>query len=125
MKSFSFALTICLTLSVVGCSAGNKPEHYRQAPAAQPAKQKIASVSSLVAGLEARLEQEPDDAKGWLLLAKSYWHLGRAEDARDAYGKASALGQADDRLAAEIFGMSPTAAARLLGEFNAPDGPTR
>ncbi len=55
-------------------------------------KKSVASVNSLLAGLEARLEREPDDAGSWLLLAKSYRHLGQPDKARDAYAKAKALG---------------------------------
>jgi cytochrome c-type biogenesis protein CcmH len=55
----------------------------------------IGSVDSLLAGLQERLEQDPSDAKGWLLLAKSYQHLGRDDEARAAYDKAAALGQTD------------------------------
>lgn len=58
-------------------------------------KNKAASVDELLAGLEQRLQDNPDDAKGWLLLAKSYDHLGRYQDAAAAYEKASALGLSD------------------------------
>lgn len=56
---------------------------------------KINSVANLLEGLEQRLEREPDDAGGWLLLAKSYRHLDRIDDARVAYAKAEAMGQVD------------------------------
>jgi hypothetical protein len=55
----------------------------------------IPSVSVLVNGLQARLEQEPNDAGGWLLLAKSYQHLGQHDRAQFAYERAKALGQTD------------------------------
>ena len=63
---------------------------------------KAGSVTSLLSGLEARLVENPDDAKGWLLLAKSYDHLGRNADARDAYDKAAALGMTDAALEARL-----------------------
>ena len=63
---------------------------------------KAASVSTLLMGLEQRLQENPDDAKGWLLLAKSYDHLGRLQDAAGAYDKAAALGLTDDALAARL-----------------------
>lgn len=53
------------------------------------------SVASMLDGLKSRLENEPDDAGGWLLLAKSYQHLGLAEEAESAYQKARALGKTD------------------------------
>ena len=63
---------------------------------------KAASVNELLAGLERRLEKDPGDAKGWLLLARSYDHLGRASDAADAYDKALALGVTDSGLEARL-----------------------
>ena len=63
--------------------------------ASSPATKNIASVASLVAGLEERLRADPADAKGWLLLAKTYSHLRRPEDATIAYAKARDLGMAD------------------------------
>ena len=63
-------------------------------------EKKAASVNELLAGLEQRLVENPDDAKGWLLLAKSYDHIGRPEDAAAAYDKARELGLSDDVLEA-------------------------
>lgn len=66
----------------------------------------VPSVASLVTGLEERLSNEPDDAKGWLLLAKTYQHLGRNDDARTAYAKAVALGQPDATFAESLTGAA-------------------
>jgi cytochrome c-type biogenesis protein CcmH len=65
-------------------------------------KTKAASVNELLTGLEQRLEENPDDAKNWLLLAKSYDHLGRHVDAADAYAKAVDLGLSDKVLEARL-----------------------
>ena len=58
--------------------------------------QKAASVTILVDGLEAKLAENPDDAKGWLLLAKSHDHLGDPRAAWTAYTRAKELGMSDD-----------------------------
>lgn len=55
----------------------------------------IATVESLLSGLEQRLQREPEDGKSWLLLAKSYDHLGRTAEAIEAYARARALGHSD------------------------------
>ena len=72
---------------------------------------KAASVTSLVGGLEARLANDPDDAKGWLLLAKSHDHLGNQDAAWAAYGRARELGMGDDtleiKLAASLGQLMP------------------
>ena len=45
-------------------------------------------VAELVAGLEARLTENPDDALGWRLLGQSYMSLGLYPDARQALREA-------------------------------------
>jgi len=80
----------------------------QQPAAANAQKEKVASVDALLAGLEQRLQDQPDDGKGWLLLAKSYDHLGRDTDAAAAYEKAAALGVTDDTLQARLDGTSGT-----------------
>lgn len=81
--------------------------------AGQPGTSKVEgvpSVASLVSGLEERLANAPDDAKGWLLLAKTYQHLGRIDDARAALDKAVALGQSDTEFE-ELLDNASTATA--------------
>jgi hypothetical protein len=55
----------------------------------------VGSVASMLDGLKERLENEPGDAGGWLLLAKSYKHLGQTEEANAAYERARSLGKSD------------------------------
>ena len=54
-------------------------------------------VAALVDTLAQRLKTRPDDAEGWVLLARSYNALGRFPEAADAYAHATALipGNAD------------------------------
>jgi len=70
-------------------------------------------VASLVDGLHARLQQEPDDAGGWLLLAQSYEHLGRHAEAVAAYARAQALGKSSVDLEARLFGPGIAAATEV------------
>ena len=65
-------------------------------------KSAAAPVASLVDGLAARLHENPDDAGGWLLLAKSYEYLGDPAEARDAYARAVALGISDIEFEAKL-----------------------
>ena len=46
------------------------------------------SVEAMVARLEARLRERPEDARGWMMLGRSYRVLGRAAEAARAYGEA-------------------------------------
>lgn len=58
-------------------------------------------MSTAVRHLEAKLQKDPKNGEGWLLLARSYNELGRHRDASDAYAKAIALLPADPKLVAE------------------------
>lgn len=86
--------------------AGSERTHESTNAAVQnsPAsdKKRAASVNELLTGLEQRLEENPDDAKGWLLLAKSYDHLDRHGDAVNAYARAVDLGLSDKVLEARL-----------------------
>jgi hypothetical protein len=51
-----------------------------------------APVPDLIGGLETRLASEPNDAKGWALLAQSYAFVGDTAGAERAFARAIALG---------------------------------
>jgi len=95
-------------------SAGRETGTGSSAPAtATAADKKVGSIASLLGGLEEKLQREPNDADGWLLLAKSYQRLGRLTEARDSYAKAKALGQSDAVLESALAGdQSPAKAAK-------------
>jgi len=61
-------------------------------PGKQDSTTDIESVDVLLVGLKQRLEAQPDDVDGWVLLSKSYYHLNRMEEAEAAFEKAKALG---------------------------------
>jgi cytochrome c-type biogenesis protein CcmH len=113
MKPIYIVTAFAIAIVAAGLTLALKPRATAHATTstmttgAASADGKVPSVASMVAGLEERLANEPDDGKGWLLLAKSYQFLGRAADARDAYAKADALGNTDPVLAAQLYGLSP------------------
>ncbi|OFX13068.1 MAG: c-type cytochrome biogenesis protein CcmI [Alphaproteobacteria bacterium RIFOXYD12_FULL_60_8] len=53
--------------------------------------QQASKVNEMVARLEGKLKDNPEDFDGWMRLAKSYAVLGRDKDALEAYDKADAL----------------------------------
>ena len=72
----------------------------------QPTAQEI---EAMVAGLAARLEQQPEDAGGWVLLGRSYAVMKRYAESARAYSRAAALVNDDaDLLAdyADVLAMS-------------------
>ena len=73
---------------------------------ASSSSESVGTVASLVDGLRARLEKEPDDANGWILLARSYEHLGRNQEALSAYNRARELGKTDPKLEESLVAAS-------------------
>jgi cytochrome c-type biogenesis protein CcmH len=73
-----------------------------QAEAAQQmsAEDRTAMIRSMVEGLAARLEQNPNDADGWLRLARARDVLGEADAGREALRRAVAA--APDRIDARL-----------------------
>jgi cytochrome c-type biogenesis protein CcmH len=66
-----------------------------------PQKQMTAEdITAMVAKLAARMETNPDDMNGWVMLGRSYKMMGRYEDAVAAYGKAEAFIDKDPELLA-------------------------
>lgn len=66
-------------------------------------------IDAMVAKLAERMQANPDDLQGWLMLARSYKTLGRYADAAAAYGKAEkAVNEDPDLLAsyAETIAMA-------------------
>lgn len=66
---------------------GPSAEDVRAAQDMAPAERRE-MIEGMVAGLAARLEENPNDLKGWVQLARSYNVLGQPAKARDAMGKA-------------------------------------
>lgn len=59
-------------------------------------------ILDMVARLERRLAESPDDARGWARLGRSYAVLGREKDAEQAYSKAYQLAPEDSQIVAEF-----------------------
>lgn len=58
-------------------------------------KQVAPDVEQMVAGLEKRLESQPNNVQGWLMLGKSYVAMNQYDKALPAYEKAYALAPED------------------------------
>lgn len=50
-----------------------------------------AQIEGMVAKLAAKMQANPDDLQGWLMLARSYKQMGRYAEAVDAFAKAEKL----------------------------------
>ncbi|MFQ6006163.1 MAG: tetratricopeptide repeat protein [Woeseia sp.] len=60
-------------------------------PEGQSAGSELASVEEMVAGLDRRLQESPDDLAGWKMLGRSYVQLGNFEQAVRAFERAVQL----------------------------------
>jgi cytochrome c-type biogenesis protein CcmH len=74
-------------------------------------------IEANVAALAKRLEQNPGDADGWTMLARSYISLEKYREASDAYAKASALKTQDaDVLVEYAFALAMANGRQLQGQ---------
>jgi cytochrome c-type biogenesis protein CcmH len=67
----------------------------------EPHEMTTGSVELMVSRLAMRLRDQPDDAPGWSMLARSYQVLERPDDAAAAYARAVALAPGDAQLRAD------------------------
>jgi cytochrome c-type biogenesis protein CcmH len=71
-------------------------------------------IEGMVAGLAAKLESEPDNVKGWAMLARSYRAMGRLPEAERAFGRAEKFIEQDPQMLADY---ADVAAANAGGSF--------
>src|SRR5712671_4641524 len=72
-------------------------------------------IAANVEKLAKRLEQNPNDAQGWLMLARSYTLMERFADAASAYEHATALNASDASIWADYAEASAMANGQRLG----------
>lgn len=73
-----------------------------------------AQIAAMVERLASRLQDRPEDAGGWAMLARSYAVLDRHTDAVQAYRKALALGGDDAGVLADLADTLAVANGRSL-----------
>ncbi len=88
------AIALLLLLPIVGLTGysvlGN-PGALDPEKTAAPPQVTQEQIEGMVAKLAERLQANPDDPKGWLMLARSYKSMGRYDEAVEAFGKAEAV----------------------------------
>ena len=87
---------------------GPTQEQLTAASSLRPAEQQQMA-EGMVARLAARLESQPGDVDGWIMLMRSYQTLGRKDDARGALARARAANpreRARLEAAAQTLGVS-------------------
>lgn len=115
-----------LTAAIVGAAvplvtiglyfAVGDPQAIQTAGAPQSAPHGVTEeqVLAMVEGLAARMRANPEDPKGWRILARSYATLGRFKEASEAYANAVARTPDDAQLLADYADALGMAQGRTL-----------
>lgn len=106
-------------LALVGYSILGDPKALDPAAtqAVEQAQVTPEQINTMVAQLAAKMQANPDDMQGWLMLARSYKALGRFEEAVQAYGKAEkVVNETPDLLASYAEAVAMAGGKGLLGK---------
>jgi cytochrome c-type biogenesis protein CcmH len=110
-----------LAVVIIGASAGLYPlwsnwnwHAPAQSEAAGPDAAAGPEVAAMVAQLEKRLQDQPNDLKGWLMLGRSYLTLNRLDEAIVAYDHAHQL---DSKSADAAMGLGEAMSLRAGGDI--------
>ena len=100
-RKTAIALLVLLpVLALLAYGILGNPKALDPAQTAAAPKMTAAQISAMVAKLAERLQANPDDMQGWLMLARSYKTMGRYEEAAAAYAKAEKVIDDDPELLA-------------------------
>ncbi len=107
-------LVLIPVLTAAGYAMLGNPKALDPVQTKAPQTMTPEQIDEMVARLAARLEANPDDLKGWLMLARSYKNLGRYAEAAKAYGKAERAVNEDPELLASYAETLAMAAGKGL-----------
>ena len=115
--AFGIPLAAVALYLLVGTSAALSEVPQSAAAGNPSAARTQQGIEANVAALAKRLEQNPNDADGWTMLARSYINLEKYREASDAYAKASALKAQDaDILVEYAFALAMANGRQLQGQ---------
>ena len=93
-------LVLMPILAVLGYGMLGNPNALDPTRTAAPQQMTPEQINDMVAKLAERMQANPDNLQGWLMLARSYKTMGRYEEAAEAYGKAEKVINDDPELLA-------------------------
>jgi cytochrome c-type biogenesis protein CcmH len=100
-RKTAIALLVLLpVLALLAYGILGNPKALDPAQTAAAPKMTAEQISGMVAKLAERMQANPDDMQGWLMLARSYKTMGRYEEAAAAYAKAEKVIDDDPELLA-------------------------
>ena len=95
-RSSIAATVVAALLPLVGFAAYFANSNWSWDPAKQAAPASAMDLQQMIAQLQARLTQQPDDLEGWKLLGRSATVLGDHAVAREAFGEAYTRSKGQD-----------------------------
>lgn len=98
-SALAIGLALPIAAALIYFALGSLPALSPQS--AQPPKVTAQQIEDMVARLAARMEQNPDDPKGWVMLGRSYKAMERYAEAARAFGKAEKIVNEDPHLLSE------------------------
>jgi cytochrome c-type biogenesis protein CcmH len=108
-RKTALALLVIIPLAAVaGYALLGNPQSFD--PTQTQARVSPQQIEEMLGKLVEKLKKNPDDAKGWVMLARSYKVLGRYAESAEAYGHGGALVDGDPSLLADY--------AEVLGQAN-------
>lgn len=115
-KRTLFALIVALPLLSAGFYAWlGSPSALNPALTTPEHQVTQQDIEKMVAGLAAKLQREPGNLKGWVVLARSYKALQRYPEAAKAYEKGYALVETDSQLLADYADVLAATTGGLAG----------
>jgi cytochrome c-type biogenesis protein CcmH len=115
------ALAVVLGLAIPALVIGlyvklGTPESLKPQAAAEPGSHALTpqQIQAMTAKLAERLQSNPDDGEGWLMLGRSYTTLGRYAEAAAAFGRATTLLPPNPNLLADYADVMAMAQGRRL-----------
>jgi cytochrome c-type biogenesis protein CcmH len=126
-RKFAYGVATAIPIGVIALYlvVGNPKGLAPSLPAAESPAQASQSNGSMsdqqiaanVDKLAKRLEQNPNDAQGWLMLARSYTSMERFSDAASAYARVTALNPGDATVWADYAeALALSSGQRLAGK---------
>jgi len=104
-------------LSLLGYGILGNPQALDPARTTSQPQMTPEQINAMVAKLAERMQANPDDMQGWLMLARSYKTMGRNAEAAEAYAKAEKVVNDDpDLLASYAEALATANGKRLAGK---------
>ena len=107
-------LVLMPILAALGYGMLGNPNALDPTRTAAPQQMTPEQINDMVAKLAERMQANPDNMQGWLMLARSYKTMGRYEEAAEAYGKAEKVINDDPELLASYAETIAMAAGQGL-----------